>query len=519
MKPITFLQKILAFAKQQWFLVGLFIVVGIAAAYPPLGKKNGLIRAEITVTYIGVGIIFLLSGLSLKTKALAEAFIYWKLIVVVQLLSLAFIPAVAFGIAKLLMLTSFDRSLAEGLIIACACPTTISSNVLMTKASHGNEAAALTNAVLGSILGVFVSPALIIWLLGLSNVEGGVNYISVFTNLGITVIGPLIVGQTLRNVFPSLVPWLQSKLNLSYFNQSMLLLLVWSVFCDTFSANAFSRVNVGYLFAILFLCLFLFVAFSAISFFVSLIPWFQFTKQDSVAIVMCAATKTVALGIPLVNVIYAGNPTVGILSIPLLVYHAEQLFVGSVFVTMFQKWIKEDELEPAPLDERAADSEAHLVEVVYFPDLAPVMVASVTHVPYVDNSSILLKGPMFLIFLQRIRFFGDSGTCNNEDLQVITSVDITLRRGSERVLNNTLHFVNRMRYAVVQMLTTNLIVKEGLDQMRCRTSRAIRSQFIVSNWIIRENTSVPYVKRGYHSRPNHPTNSTQNKERISSDIA
>jgi predicted Na+-dependent transporter len=47
----------------------------------------------------------------------------------------------------------------------------------MTKQAGGNEAASLTNAVLGSVLGVFVSQALIFWLLNLGSASNPVNYI------------------------------------------------------------------------------------------------------------------------------------------------------------------------------------------------------------------------------------------------------------------------------------------------------------------------------------------------------
>jgi sodium/bile acid cotransporter 7 len=53
---------------------------------------------------------------------------------------------------------------------------------------------------------------------------------------------------------------------------------------------------------------------------------------------MCAATKTVALGIPMINIIFGNTTVAGIISIPLLIYHAEQLVIGSIFVSWFIKW-------------------------------------------------------------------------------------------------------------------------------------------------------------------------------------
>lgn len=336
---------------KHWFLIGLVLVTIIAAIYPNFGKKNGIIHAEITISYIAVMIIFLISGLSLKTKALKEALLYARLIFVVQFLNLIAIPSIGWAVAKLLQRVSFDDLLAQGLIIALSCPTTISSNVLMTKAAGGNEAAALINAVLGSILGVFITPGLIILFLGRGPLGYSVNFQKVFINLGITVILPLFVGQIIRNVWPFAVETLQQKVSLPYINSSMLLLLVYSVFCDTFAAKdeVFQKVDVGSMVSIIFVDLVLFCMFSGMCFYVSRFSRFEFTKGDSVAIVMCGATKTVALGIPLINVIFEGNKGIGILSIPLLVYHAEQLLVGSILVTRFSDWIKDEKPQDIPL--------------------------------------------------------------------------------------------------------------------------------------------------------------------------
>jgi solute carrier family 10 (sodium/bile acid cotransporter), member 7 len=336
--------KFYALVKKHWFLLGLLFAILLAAIYPPLGKKNGHIRAEISISIVGVGLIFLLSGLSLKTKALVDAFTFWKLILVVQIFSLGFIPAFGYAMVQLVLLLpiNYDIRLAQGIIICFSCPTTISSNVLMTKQAGGNEAAALTNAVLGSILGVFITPALIIWLLGLASVEGGINYLSIFGNLGITVIGPMILGQIIRNAFPKFVPWLQKFINLSIVNSSLLLLLVYSVFCDTFSAAVFLSIDASQLIGTIFFCILAFALFFGISLLFWYAKWFQFTRKDMVAVVMCGTTKTAALGIPLINVMFLGNPNAGILSIPLLAYHAIQLIFCASLVGKFQEWIAYD---------------------------------------------------------------------------------------------------------------------------------------------------------------------------------
>lgn len=264
--------------------------------------------------------------------------------------SLLVIPAIGYGVAELLRLSSFDRNLCNGIIIASCIPTTISSNVLMTKSAGGNEAASLTNAVLGSILGVFLSPALIFWLLGLGSSSHPINYGQIFGDLAVTVVSPLVLGQLIRFFFGEAVDMAQRHLNFSIINSSLLLLLVYQVFCNTFASNAFQVVSATSFVAVVFLVIIMFLFFSGMVFLISRIEYLRFSRPDTIAIVMCGATKSAALGIPLINVMFSGNAAIGILSLPLLMYHAGQLLAGSFLVTYFTGWVKRGDVSVTSQD-------------------------------------------------------------------------------------------------------------------------------------------------------------------------
>ncbi|KAI9343896.1 SBF-like CPA transporter family-domain-containing protein [Zopfochytrium polystomum] len=329
--------KIWAFVCKHWFLEGLGCVILLAFAWPNLGKKHGIIRADITVSYVVVALIFIISGMSLKTKVLLKSMVNWKMHILIQGFSLGITPVIGLGVGRLLGLSSFNDTLIKGLIIATSTPTTISSNVLMTKQANGDEAGALTNAVIGNILGVFISPSLIFAYAGQVGNGTSLDYKTTFTNLTITVVAPLIVGQLIQILLPKVVTFVQKKVSLPIVNSSMLLVLVWSVFCDTFSEHI--EVDAGSIVSILFLDLALFCLFSSLCFVASRIPVLGFSRPATVAIVMCGATKTVALGIPMINIIYSGSPLIGVVSTPLLIYHAEQLVVGSFLVNWLKVWV------------------------------------------------------------------------------------------------------------------------------------------------------------------------------------
>ncbi|KAI9218174.1 SBF-like CPA transporter family-domain-containing protein [Blastocladiella britannica] len=335
--------------KRQWFLVGVVAAILLGYLFPLLGKTNGPIHAEYTIKYGAVMVVFLLSGLGLKSQVLRLAFTHWRAHLLIQCLSLVVIPAIGYGLTKLLSLAHFDEALVAGLVVAVSMPTTISSNVIMTDAAKGNEAVSLINATLGNILGIFVSPLLLLIYLGARTT---IDFKSILITMPATVIGPLLVGQFLRYMFPHKVAAAAKAVNFSILSSVALLLLVYSTFADTFSNSHFS-VSVGSVFAIIGTICVLYPSFAFFCFLVG--RALGFARPDVVSIVFCGSTKTLSLGIPLIGLIYRGDPNLGLYSLPLLVYHATQLFVGGWSVPALRKFV-----ESGP-EYRRSDSDDHSV--------------------------------------------------------------------------------------------------------------------------------------------------------------
>jgi solute carrier family 10 (sodium/bile acid cotransporter), member 7 len=116
-------------------------------------------------------------------------------------------------------------------------PTTISSNVVLTRLAGGDDAAATIEVVLGNLIGPFISPSLITLLLpnngqfeswqpghgtGLSGL-----YKSVLQQIGSSVLLPLIAGHLIQCWFPLRVKNIVSKFYLAKISTLCLILLVW----------------------------------------------------------------------------------------------------------------------------------------------------------------------------------------------------------------------------------------------------------------------------------------------------
>ena len=94
-------------------------------------------------------LIFLISGLSLRTRILTQTFMRIRLHLLVQIINLIIIPFFVFGLVILLfkMHVPMNSLVLMGVVIAASTPTTVSSNVVMTKNAKGNEATGNTRSV------------------------------------------------------------------------------------------------------------------------------------------------------------------------------------------------------------------------------------------------------------------------------------------------------------------------------------------------------------------------------------
>ncbi|KAG0177517.1 hypothetical protein DFQ29_004747 [Apophysomyces sp. BC1021] len=334
-------RKAVLYFQRYWFLLGLGIMIGLAWAFPQVGKSYGDLQAQYTIKWGAVIVIFLLSGLGLEVRVMLQTILRWRLHLVVQVINFLILPFIGWGIVRFFLFVhaDIDSVVYQGWMIALSTSTTVSSNSVMTRNANGND-----SAVFGDDRKLFPP----------GSARGTPDYVMVLKNLGLTVLLPLVVGQVTRFLFPKQIKYLAVKLRFSILNSLALLTMVWSVFCDGVASDAFKKMSGVDIVAILGVDIFMYCFGCCLTIFVARLPWprcmkepawvrrWRFSRQDSVAMMYCGATKTVSMGIPLINVLYSGSSygVVGVLSLPLLMYHISQLFIGNFQVQILKKWVQ-----------------------------------------------------------------------------------------------------------------------------------------------------------------------------------
>eukprot|EP00043_Microstomoeca_roanoka_P012460 m.120623 g.120623 ORF g.120623 m.120623 type:complete len:473 (+) comp15500_c2_seq1:269-1687(+) len=323
--------RLIAFVRAQWFLVGLVLAIALARAAPFIGAKGGPLLPEYTIKYGAVFLIFFNSGLTLKTEELKKAAMQISVHVAVQGFTLALVPFVmTFVTSTLRQFVDWNPAILTGLSVLSCLPPPVSSAVILTSAAGGNEAAAIFNSAFGSFLGIFVTPLLMFSVVGES---AGVPVQNIFISLLSTVVLPLILGQIVRHRAWSAI----QPLNIPFSNISsvVLLLIIFATFCDTFKAG----VDIDTPTLLGLVCFVVLMLLVEMTFLFVVCNRLQFAPRDIVCILFCATHKSLTLGIPMLNILFAGHKALSLLSLPLLICHPTQILLGGIMVPVVRKWL------------------------------------------------------------------------------------------------------------------------------------------------------------------------------------
>lgn len=335
---------VVSMVTSQLFFCCMVTVILVAWGAPWVGKKGGPLRTEYSVTYGVNGLVFLISGLSLKTRSLIDAFLNMRLNILIQSWVFGFTPGLFYLLyIGLRQSVHIDQEIADGFCLLGCLPMTINMCYVLTSSSNGNDSSALFNATFGNIIGIFLSPLLI---LGMLSISGAVSYEAVILKLTLQVVCPLVAGQILLNAGPeSLRRWLTDKKKYMKLSQEGLLsLVVYASFCNTFASdvdiNPVSIVIIALVIGVVQFGLF------ALAWWFYNIPAFGFGVKDSIAGMFCSVHKTMALGVPVISSMYENSPVgSGVYSIPLLIYHPLLAVSGSILVPIMRRKVAEMEAE------------------------------------------------------------------------------------------------------------------------------------------------------------------------------
>lgn len=306
----------------DWFLCGMVLATVLAYFFPHFGARGGAMHADVVVN-VGVFVVFFLHGVNLSSEQIRHGMKNWKLHIMVQGFTFIVFPLIWLA-ANQGLGAYIPPALMLGFFYLCALPSTISSSVALTGSAFGNVPAAILNASVSSVLGIFITP----WLcsLAVGSGQGGIDLGSTLVDLCSMLLLPLVLGQVLR---PWLGKWFaRHKRYTSVIDKVVILLLVYAAFCDSMISGLWQQQGDGVLVtAVVGVALLLAVVLFMTT---RTSRALGFNHADHVAAVFCASKKSLAAGAPMAALIFQGNAALGLILLPIMIYHPLQLIVCSV---------------------------------------------------------------------------------------------------------------------------------------------------------------------------------------------
>ncbi|GAW11256.1 hypothetical protein ANO14919_005980 [Xylariales sp. No.14919] len=387
-------KRTLGFILDNWLVIGFGVAAVLGYFFPHVAARGGIIKSEYSILYGAIGLIFLINGAQLGPEKLKEHAMNWRLHIIVQVTNLILIPIIQTILIRIVIagggITSgnIEPSILIGMVIVACIPTTIASNVVMTRNAGGDEAAAIIEVVIGNVVGSFLSPFLIYGFLPADSVFDSLRpaspstlgpvYVSVLKQLGLSALLPLVVGQGLRWTFPKATPWVLKTFYLAKLCSLLLVLVAWSTFSGAFETGALTELPKSSVIFNVFINIAEYLLFTTICYYIAYPPqsvavllnaYIADSKMGSrlpgilrraitikrmprelvIAVCFCGAAKTTSVGIPLAAAMWSklDNYTISSIQVPVLLYTVEQVFVAQ-FLSIFFKWWLQRSIKPGP---------------------------------------------------------------------------------------------------------------------------------------------------------------------------
>lgn len=299
------------------FIVGLLLSALVASFVPATGDALELLKH---VAVAAIGLLFFLYGTRLSTAETVAGLTRWRLHLVI--LATTFVVFPLLGLATQLLEGNLLRpSLASGVLLLCLVPSTVQSCVVYTQIAGGNVAGAVVSASMSNLLGVFLTPALVALLMAAdASVDAG-SIIRIVLQLFV----PFVLGQLLRPWLGGFVTRHDSRLKL--FDRGSILLVVFVAFSEGAEAHIWSSLSVWSILAVALVCAVLLAV--AMGWAVLVGRLARLPRADRVAVLFCGSNKSLASGLPIASVLFAGS-NVALIVLPLMLYHQMQIIAGAV---------------------------------------------------------------------------------------------------------------------------------------------------------------------------------------------
>jgi len=260
------------------FVLLLLGTVGLAVLLPASGATADVLSV---VTKLAIALLFFLYGIRLSPIEALHGARQWRLHLMVLAMTFVAFPLLGLA-ARLLVPSVLTPDLYTGVLFLCLVPSTVQSSIAFTSIARGNVPAAMVSASLSNILGVMLTPLLVVALMqttGSVRVDG-----SSVADIVLQLLAPFFVGQLLRPLLADRVE--RHPVLTKAVDRGSVLLVVYTAFSVGVTEHIWRSVNPWRLVAVAAVCAVLLAVVLALTIMLPLMLFHQ------IQLIVCAMIAT-----------------------------------------------------------------------------------------------------------------------------------------------------------------------------------------------------------------------------------
>lgn len=306
------------------FTLILIAVVAAATLLPAHGQGAVFFH---WLTIFAIALLFFMHGAKLSRRAIIEGMLHWRLHLLIFIFTFVMFPILMVALTPILK-PLLGEQLWIGMLYLAALPGTVQSAIAFTSIARGNIPAAVCAASASSLVGIIVTPFLVKIMMNAD--AGALSMWDAIVNISLQLLFPFILGHMLR---PWIGAWVdRNRIWLKNVDQGSILLVVYTAFSAAVVGGLWTTVPPKALLVLTAVCCVILAIVLLITTWTS--RALKFNKEDEITIVFCGSKKSMATGIPMAQVIFAGS-AVGPAILPLMLFHQIQLMVCAVLAQRY----------------------------------------------------------------------------------------------------------------------------------------------------------------------------------------
>lgn len=315
------------------FTLTLLGIVLLASFFPAQGRIQTGFE---WLTTAAIALLFFMHGAKLSRQEIVSGATHWRLHLVVFGCTFVFFPILGL-LLKPVVAPLVGNDLYFGILYMCALPATVQSAIAFTSLARGNIPAAICSAAASSLIGIFITPLLVIWMLGAEG-DQTANTLEAIQKIVVQLLLPFIAGQIARRWIAN---WMSRHRNvLKHIDRSSIVLVVYTAFSQAVNQGLWSQVPLHNLLSLVVVCCVLLAI-------VLVAIWYAakvlgFNLEDRITILFGGSKKSLATGVPMAQVLFTGG-AIGMMLLPIMIFHQIQLMVCAVLAQKFAQRPHDDD--------------------------------------------------------------------------------------------------------------------------------------------------------------------------------